>query len=650
MLARAMLLLLMLALPLAAAARGPASVADAFVALSYHRVEPDGAARTRGIDRYAVEVSQLVAHFSWLRDNGYRPVSLDDIVASRGGGKALPPKAVLLTFDDGYADFHARVYPLLKLFGFPAVIALVGSWMEAPSGSLIDYGDATVGRESFLTWDQVREMQRSGLVEVASHSFDLHRGVRGNPQGNEQPAAITRIHDADTGRYEDDATYLARIRDDLERNSNLIERETGRRPRAIVWPYGRYNGALQSVATELGMPLMLTLQGGWNLPGMPLERIRRKIVEFNPPLREFVEEIEQVWPEDPHRVVHVDLDYVHSADPAEQEANLSALLDRIRAIRPTAVYLQAFADPDGDGVADALYFPNRHLPMRADLFNRVAWQLATRVGVRVYAWMPMLAFRLPDGHPAQAEQVRALPGKSGSSYLRLSPFSPLARAAIRDVYEDLGRHAHFDGLLFHDDGVIGDHEDAHPAALAVYRDRWGLPASIEQLRGDPALAAAWARRKTDWMIDFSLELARATARFTSPLATARNLYAAPVLDPDAEAWFAQSLPAFLRAYDHTALMAMPYLDQAEHPGRYLDALVLAVSQQPDGLARTVFELQARDWRGRKPVAAAEFAAWIRQLELAGAHHIGYYPDDARADLPSLRTLVPAFSVRSLPEP
>jgi hypothetical protein len=70
MLARAMLLLLMLALPLTAAARGPASVADAFVALSYHRVEPDGAARTRGIDRYAVEVSQLVAHLSWLRDNG----------------------------------------------------------------------------------------------------------------------------------------------------------------------------------------------------------------------------------------------------------------------------------------------------------------------------------------------------------------------------------------------------------------------------------------------------------------------------------------------------------------------------------------------------------------------------------------------------
>ena len=45
-----------------------------------------------------------------------------------------------------------------------------------------------------------------------------------------------------------------------------------------------------------------------------------------------------------------------------------------------------------DGVAEALYFPKRHLPMRADLFNRVAWQLMARAGVKVFAWMPVLAF------------------------------------------------------------------------------------------------------------------------------------------------------------------------------------------------------------------------------------------------------------------
>lgn len=632
-------------------ARTPGIPPDAFVALSYHEVPADGRrADAPGAGRYGVEVSHLIAQFAWLRENGYQPVSLARIAEARAGGKPLPPKAVLLSFDDGYADFYTRVYPALKLFGYPAVIALVGSWMDAPAGAQVEYDGKPVPREHFMSWAQVREMVGSGLVEVASHSYGLHRGVRGNPQGNEQPAAVTRVYDPATQRYESDERWRARIRDDLERSARLIERETGKAPRAIVWPYGRYNGAAQQIAREAGMPLMLTLEGGVNAADAPLDRIRRIIVEFSPDLGAFVDEIERVWPEDPQRVVHVDLDYVHSADPDEQERNLSALLDRIQQIRPTTVYLQAYADPDGDGEADALYFPNRHLPMRADLFNRVAWQLETRVGVQVYAWMPMLAFRLPDGHPARDDVVTAAPGKAGSSYRRLSPFSPRARATIAEIYEDLGRHAHFSGLLFHDDGLLGDHEDASAAALAVYRERWSLPESVDAIRADPQQAAAWARRKTDWLLDFSSQLKAAAATYTAPLKTARNLYAAPVLDPAAESWFAQSLPAFLRAYDYTALMAMPHMEGAGHPARFLADLVKAVDAHPDGLARTVFELQARDWRSGAAVPPAQFAGWIRQLELAGARNIGYYPDDLHADLPERRSLVPAFSVRSLPQP
>ncbi|WP_230369807.1 poly-beta-1,6-N-acetyl-D-glucosamine N-deacetylase PgaB [Paludibacterium denitrificans] len=70
--------------------------------------------------------------------------------------------------------------------------------------------------------------------------------------------------------------------------------------------------------------------------------------------------------------MHVDLDYIYDPSPARQEENLGKLLDRVKAMGPSVVYLQAFADPDGNGAADALYFPNRHLPMRADLFSRVA--------------------------------------------------------------------------------------------------------------------------------------------------------------------------------------------------------------------------------------------------------------------------------------
>ncbi|MFX7140765.1 poly-beta-1,6-N-acetyl-D-glucosamine N-deacetylase PgaB, partial [Acinetobacter baumannii] len=75
------------------------------------------------------------------------------------------------------------------------------------------------------------------------------------------------------------------------------------------------------------------------------------------------------------RALQVDLDDVYDPDPAQQGRNLDALIERVKRISPTHVYLQAFADPDGNNPADALYVPNRHMPMRADLFSRVAWQL-----------------------------------------------------------------------------------------------------------------------------------------------------------------------------------------------------------------------------------------------------------------------------------
>src|SRR5699024_5930824 len=108
----------------------------------------------------------------------------------------------------------------------------------------------------------------------------------------------------------------------------------------------------------------------------------------------------------PQKIMHVDLDYLYDADPAQEEKNIGLLLDRIQAMKVNTVYLQAFSDPDADGSADMVYFPNRYLPMRADLFNRVAWQIQSRTQVnRLYAWMPLLAWQLPDKNPVSKHLV-----------------------------------------------------------------------------------------------------------------------------------------------------------------------------------------------------------------------------------------------------
>ncbi|MCV5191357.1 poly-beta-1,6-N-acetyl-D-glucosamine N-deacetylase, partial [Escherichia coli] len=101
--------------------------------------------------------------------------------------------------------------------------------------------------------------------------------------------------------------------------------------------------------------------------------------------------------------------------------------------------------------------------------------------------------------------------------------------------------------------------------------------------------------------------------------TARNIYAMPVLEPESEAWFAQNLNDFLNTYDWTAPMAMPFMEQipANDANAWLDRLVNAVAQTPGALDKTVFELQARDWRksgDEAEISGKQIAEWMRQLK------------------------------------
>ena len=93
-----------------------------YVVLAYHAIQDDVADQIY----LGIRTDQLLAQLQWLKKNNYHAVSVDQILAAQKGGTPLPPRAVLLSFDDGYKDFYTRVIPLLRSFQWPAVLALMG--------------------------------------------------------------------------------------------------------------------------------------------------------------------------------------------------------------------------------------------------------------------------------------------------------------------------------------------------------------------------------------------------------------------------------------------------------------------------------------------------------------------------------------------
>lgn len=621
--------------------------------LCYHEISE----RSEALDAvYTVTPTQLERHLDWLKTNGYHFVSINDVLADRAGRKPLPEKAILLTFDDGYQSVFTHVFPLLKALKAPAVVAIVGSWLEE-NGS-VNFDGREIPRKDLMTWSEIREMQNSGLVEVASHSYALHRGMLGNPQGNKEPAATTRLYDSETQQYETEANYQSRILNDLKHNSRLLKQKLGSAPRIMVWPYGSHSKITRAMAKKANMPITLTLDDGPNSADIPLNRLRRVLIESTTTPEGLARDIStrQRHLGDNDRaakIMHIDLDNIYDPDQAQQERNLGHLLDRIQLMGVNTVYVQAFADPDGNGSADALYFPNRHLPMRADLFNRVVWQITTRTKVkRVYAWMPMLAFDLPAANSAANDLVITQTAHSSKNedhvvmgYHRLSPFSPRARQVIRDIYQDLSRSVPISGLLFHDDVTLSDYEDASPYALAAYK-HWGLPTSLADIRGNEALLARWTTLKTQWLDDFAKTLAAEVRKEQPELKTARNMYAQVILNPHSETWYSQSLQSSLANYDFTAVMAMPYMEQAENAEEFYEHLVARVKTIPGAMNRVVFELQATNWRTNQAIPSQELADTITLLYRLGAKHVGYYPDNFINDTPDPALLKPAFDAKS----
>ena len=119
--------------------------------LNYHQVEDkDGNPLTLYCDQFDQQMA-------YLAEEGYHTITLDEMMDAAESGAPLPAKPVVITLDDGYVDNYEYAYPILKKYGFKATIFLIN--------------DFTGVYPNYLTWEQIHEMQDSGLINFESHTM-----------------------------------------------------------------------------------------------------------------------------------------------------------------------------------------------------------------------------------------------------------------------------------------------------------------------------------------------------------------------------------------------------------------------------------------------------------------------------------------------
>lgn len=196
-------------------------------------------------------------HLAALKDAGFNAITLHQLAAYVEKGEELPDNPVVITFDDGYSSNYELAYPLLKKYDMAATINVIGVSVGAEI-----YKDTGVPITPHFSFEEAREMLQSGLIDIQSHSYDMHNSEQLDEdyrQGVFMKAG------------ESEEEYISAFRSDFERSRREIEENTEAKVIAYAYPNGFYTTLSEVLLGEMGVKITFTIEEGMNtvIKGLP---------------------------------------------------------------------------------------------------------------------------------------------------------------------------------------------------------------------------------------------------------------------------------------------------------------------------------------------------------------------------------------------
>lgn len=197
--------------------------------------------------------ADFAAQLALFVHDGYHFITLAQLASFVAGRGTVPPNALLLTFDNGYASQFRYAFPLLQHYAAPATFFPIASWL---------YGVGVPAGVSPLTLAEFQAMTATGLITVGTQGWDLHRAVQVGP-GRTEAASVGFPWNPRTDVSESLAAYRQRVASDLALARTKLTPLTGAPLDAFAYPFGDYTPALISVLHQAGFRYLFAAKLGW---------------------------------------------------------------------------------------------------------------------------------------------------------------------------------------------------------------------------------------------------------------------------------------------------------------------------------------------------------------------------------------------------
>ncbi|MGD8192139.1 polysaccharide deacetylase family protein [Brevibacillus ginsengisoli] len=208
--------------------------------LMYHSISRQNNSLCIAPEQFERQLSNLLKH-------GYTPITASELISAWENGSELPTRPIVLTFDDGYKDNYTHAFPILKKYQAKATLFII---------------TGAVGKSNYANWDQLMEMENSGLIDIESHTV-THPDIR-------KLTSKQLVHE-------------------LASSKQVLEEHLHKSITIFAYPYGGYTESAISALASVGYKAAFTTKNRMTHPSQgryTLKRLRvfqsQSFSTFNP--------------------------------------------------------------------------------------------------------------------------------------------------------------------------------------------------------------------------------------------------------------------------------------------------------------------------------------------------------------------------------
>ncbi len=194
-------------------------------------------------DEYAVYADEFESDLQWFEKNGFTTITSAQLIDYLNGSGEMPEKPLIITIDDGKYGVYKNAWPLLRKYGMKASLSIIGYEIDNATNAP---NARSKSEAPYCTWQELAEMQDSGVIEITSHTDKQHYFMHDGRHGASSKADDTM------------STFLPIAQKDYADTARNFAKYLNAVPKTMAYPYSIRTKLSDEAWLKSGYELLFT--------------------------------------------------------------------------------------------------------------------------------------------------------------------------------------------------------------------------------------------------------------------------------------------------------------------------------------------------------------------------------------------------------